>query len=60
MVLDCLQSAFSLKISLESYLIQRDCKSRRCYYNKGLRRDEKRRTADSFVVNKTSFSPETE
>ena len=42
-----------------SYLIQRDCKPRHCYYNKGLRRDEKRRTADSFVENKPSVSPET-
>ena len=44
--LDCLQSAFSLKIRLVLGL--------------RLRRDEKRRTADSFVVNKPSVSPETE
>ena len=43
-----------------SSLIQRDCKPRRYHYNKGLRPDEKRRTADSFVVNKPSVSPETE
>ena len=57
--LDCLQSAFSLKNPSSSYLIQQDCKPLRYYYNKGLRPDEKRRTTDSFVVNKPSVSPET-
>ena len=55
--LDCLQSTFSLKIrnpflshpvrfQTTTLLLQRQ--------------DEKRRTADSFVVNKPSVSPETE
>ena len=38
--IDCLQSAFSLLNPSSSYLIQRDCKPRRYYYNKGLRPDE--------------------
>ena len=55
--LDCLQSTFSLKIRLVLDLIPRDCND---VIIQGSRRDEKRRTADSFVVNKPSVSPETE
>ena len=58
--LDCLQSTFSLKIRLVLDLIPRDCKPRCYYIGIETRRDEKRRTADSFVVNKPSVSPETE
>ena len=56
--IDCLQSTFSLKIRL--VLISSSAIAnhvRRCYYNKGLRRDEKRRTADSFVENKNLHQP---
>ena len=51
--LDCLQSAFSLKIHLVII-------SSSVIANHDVRPDEKRRTADSFVVKKPSVSPETE
>ena len=58
-MLDCLQSAFSLKICVvlisTSTIANHDDMSQ-----KGLGPDEKRQTADSFVVNKPSISPETE
>lgn len=57
--LDCLQSAFFLKIHPvlipPSMII---CKKQ--HYNKGLGRDEKGRTADSFVVNVPPVIPEME
>ena len=43
-----------------SYLSLCDCKATMLCYNNGLGRDDKRRTVDSFVVNKPSFSLETE
>ena len=55
--IDCLQSAFSLRIRLVLDLIQRDCKPR-CYHIGIETRREK--TVDSLVVNKPSVSPETE
>ena len=42
------------------YLSQRDCKVTTLCYNKEWGPDEKRRTADSIVVNKLSVSPEME
>ena len=55
---DCLQSAFSLKIRL--VLILSSAITNHNVIHEGLRPDEKRRTVDSFVVNKPSVSPETE
>ena len=48
--LDCLRSAFSLKICLVLISFQRDCKPRRYYYNKGLRSDETYFFTPSFLV----------
>ena len=48
--LDCLRSAFSLKICLVLISFQRDCKPRRYYYNKGLRSDEIYFSTPSFLV----------
>ena len=56
--LECLQSAFSLKIRL--VLISSSAIANHDTIIWELRRDEKRWTADSFVVNKPSVSPETE
>ena len=67
MVLDCLQSAFSLKIRLvlisssaiaNHYVIITKGMTERL--EQAMRPDEKRGTADSFVVLKPSVSPETE
>ena len=55
---DCLQSAFSLKIS--PVLISSSAITNQDVIIYGLRRDKKRWTAESFVVNKPSVSPETE
>ena len=54
---DCLKSAFSFKIRP---VISSSAIANHNVIIQGLRRDEKRRTADSFVVKKPSVSPETE
>ena len=49
-ILDCLRSAFSLKICLVLISFQRDCKPRRYYYNKGLSLDETYFFTPSFLA----------
>ena len=57
-LIDCLQSAFSLKI--RPVLISSSAIANYDVIIYGLRWDKKRWTADSFVVNKPSVNPETE
>ena len=58
-LLNCLQSAYSLE-SIWFLSQPARLQTTTLRYNKGLGPDEKRRTADSFIVNKPSVSPEKE